>query len=294
MTGPLSTMTDLVERVRLVPNALREFTVGEYEAHALYGLDPLTLTQLCATGFPVSGSPGDPRYDQYDLRNAALHLGRPSIQRRAMVSWRQTLEEAAGRPVARYQITWPSGTSRWLALERAQTVAAPAAPGAGNGKEKVLIALATAAPAMPPDVAAVAEGLSDLQFFTLPPRLRDDVGFARHARVAGCGMAARLLVADLSQDGIEARTRTGLLLAVPISTPHSWIETVVDGTWVPYDPHLLRLLVRHTALDPQRWQATLSPRCILAPLAPAQPGQETAQLPDESAELAAMTRLEAL
>ena len=288
MIGPLSTVADLVERVRLVPDALREFTVGGDEAHALYGLDSATLTHLRDTGFPVSGCSGNARYDPYDLANAALHLGRRSIQQRALVSWRQTLEEAVGRPVARYQITWPTGTSRQLPLESAQTLAGEA-PDAKSGKEKVLLALATAAPAMPPDVAAVAGGLSDLQFFTLPLRLRSDAGFARHTRVAGCGMAARLLVADLLQVGIEARARTGLLLAVPLSTLHNWIETVVDGTWVPYDPHLLRVLVRHTALDPQRWHATLSPRCILAP---ALPGRGSAQLAGESAELTAMTRLE--
>jgi Transglutaminase-like superfamily len=297
MMGPLSTAAELVERIRLVPDALREFTVGGDEAHALYGLDPLTLANLCDTGFPVSGCPGNARYDPCDLANAALHRGRRSVQKRAMVSWRQTLEEAAGRSVARYQITWPAGTSRRLALESAQTLAGAApdatngkGPDAANGRERVLLALATAAPAMPPDAAAVAEGLSDLQFFTLPLRLRGDVGFARHARVAGCGMAARLLVADLLQAGIEARARTGLLLAVPLSTPHNWIETAVDGTWVPYDPHLLRALVRHATLDPRRWHATLSPRCILAP---ALPGRGSAPLARESAELTAMTRLEA-
>ena len=123
MIGPLSTVADLVERVRLVPDALREFTAGRDEAHALYGLDPATLTHLRDTGFPVSGCSGNARYDPYDLANAALHLGRRSIQQRAMVSWRHTLEEAVGRPVARYQITWPTGTSRRLALESAQTFA---------------------------------------------------------------------------------------------------------------------------------------------------------------------------
>ena len=76
---------------------------------------------------------------------------------------------------------------------------------------------------------------------------------------------------------------------MPLSTPHNWIETVVDGTWVPYDPHLLRVLVRHTALNPKRWHAMLSPRCILAP---ALLGRGSARLAGEYAELTAMTRLE--
>jgi len=285
MMRALSAVPDLVERIRRVPDALREFTVGADEACALHGLDSETLANLCDAGFPLSGQRHSARYDAHDLANAALHLGRRSIQRRAMVSWRQTLEEAARRPVARYRITCPAGAWRRFALESAESVAG----GPSAAKETVRLALASAAPTMPAHVKAVADGLGDLQFFTLPHRLRGDTGFGRQARMAGCGMAARLLVDDLRQAGAEARVRSGLLLAVPISTPHSWIETVVNGTWVAYDPHLLRVLVRHAALDPQRWQTTQSPQCILAPR---QPGRGTADMAGTSGELTPMTWLE--
>ena len=138
-----------------MPDALREFTDGRDEAHALYGLDPATLTHLRDTGFPVSGCSGNARYDPYDLDNAALHLG-------------QALHPAAGDgelaaharrglgPVACYQITWPTGTSRRLALESAQTFAGQA-PDAKSGKEKVLLALATLRPPCPPMLQRLPE-----------------------------------------------------------------------------------------------------------------------------------------
>lgn len=253
-------ITELVARLQLVPTSLREFTASAADAAHEHGLDAAALAALEDAGLAVTRtSDGTVTYDPLDLANAALHLGCRSMQRRALTSWRQTLDEVTLRGRAEYRLSSPGApvvAGEVSALDRAQ---------AHEGSAFVTLELPTDYVPMPDDVAEVVSGLDDLEFFALPLPLRSDEEFARRSRMAGCRMAARLLVADLTQAGLPARVRSGFLLSLPFITPHSWFEVPVDEEWTPFDPHLINMLRRHAGLDVSAWPVTRSPGAVLAP-----------------------------
>ena len=108
----LDTPEALIAQVRLVDDAYRDFSVDPAEAAANYGIRGELMTELLDRGLPVRGGPDGPRLDGYDLANIALHLGLSSMQRRAVVAWRQTLLAGTALPVARYVLAYAGECAR--------------------------------------------------------------------------------------------------------------------------------------------------------------------------------------
>lgn len=269
-TQTTASAATVVEWMRSIPSELRSFEVTPTDAAQLHGVGGELLEQLLDLGMPAAIGDGVPRFDARDLENAALHLGLRSVQRWAMESWRKTLEQAAGLPAARYRLAFSARCDAHDDAERFDLLAPPGERHtwtAGSEPLGVSVELPNAWPSLPAGADEVAAAVSGLHFFEVPPPLRDEIGFARETRLAGCGIAAQLIVEECRAHGLEARPAFGLLLSRPYATPHVWTELAVDAAWVPFDPHLLTTLARHAGLDAGAWPPTRSPGAILVRLA---------------------------
>jgi hypothetical protein len=260
--------TELVDFARRVPSSLRSFEVDATEARRVFGIEPPTLEQLLDLGLPAKTMDRRARCDRFDLANLALHLGLASLQRHAMVGSTRTLEAATRHATVRYALDYrphcercgPGSPGDW------RFVVPPGRRVAARTAYRATIERATAWPELPPAAADIAAYLSDFWFWQLPWPLRRDVGFARENRLAGCYLAARLTVEESRGTGLQTRVSFGIQVEVPFSETHFWSEVRVEDRWVPFDPHLLRVLARHAGLDPERWPPTRSPGAILVPL----------------------------
>jgi hypothetical protein len=295
MTAPQPDLATIVAWMRLIPLNRRVFAVSLREASQLHGVEPELLHELIDLGMPVRNDGGEMRLDSRDLANIALHLRLRSIQRRAMESWRQTLEMTSRLSRARFVLEYSARCTQsgHRGGQRFQLLVPP-----GDhvewveGSQNVSMALErpTRWPELPERIREISDCVSDLRFFLVPPPLRDDVGFARETRLAGCGIAGRLIMEECRDREVDARLSFGLLLALPYATPHVWTEVRVEGEWVPFDPHLLRTLSYHAGLDGRAWPPTRSPGAVLTRLADSR--RPLAEHDGHPAEATVVTRLQ--
>ncbi|MGW0615241.1 transglutaminase domain-containing protein [Streptomyces sp. NPDC002788] len=248
---------DLVRRLRQVPDGQRRFSVTPAQARRVHGIRPDLLAALTAAGVPHVGAGDERLYDAYDLGNAALHLGRLSVQSRSMRAWAKAWQTALDQmPGHRIQVVsaCPApghpGPCRYGVLldGRRRQVVGPAAE-ARLGELQVTPAT-RAWPELPPNVKELLQEVADIGFFLLPEAVRWDPEFMWRTRMSDCGGAAAWLVHEGSRRGLETRFSFGLLVAAPYSTPHCWAEFRVDGVWVPVDPLLVQALNQWGGLDP--------------------------------------------
>jgi hypothetical protein len=247
---------DLVRRLRQVPDRQRRFSVTPVQARRVHGVRPDLLAALTAAGVPHVGVGDERLYDAYDLGNAALHLGRLSVQSRSMRAWSKAWQTALGQaPAHRVQVVSACpvpghrGPCRYGVLlgDRRHQVEGPAA-------DARLGELRTAPtrdwPELPSPVRELLLEEADIGFFLLPEAVRWDQEFMWRTRMADCGGAAAWLVHEGGRRGLRSRFSFGLLVAAPYSTPHCWAEFLVDGVWVPVDPLLVQALNQWGGLDP--------------------------------------------
>lgn len=244
-------------RIRQVPDRLRRFAVPARVARTYHRIDAELLDRLVRHGLPYAGDGPGRRFDDYDLGNAALELGLPSVRRRAMRAWGSALERGGGRRAVHYVPGCPApghcGPCRFdLLVPGGRRVRRT---GAGDGVTPVHtlgLTLLDEWPALPPALRDLVGSVPPLRFFLLPETLRWDLGFVRATGLADCGSVAKLLVTEGRRRRLAVRFAFGLLVAKPYSTPHCWAELAVDGRWVPVDPLLVDTLRRLGAL-PAGW-----------------------------------------
>ncbi|MEU3752571.1 transglutaminase domain-containing protein [Streptomyces olivoreticuli] len=265
----------LVERLLLVPDEHRRFTVDEQSARRLHRVGPELLSALCEAGVPFVGTGTGRLFDGYDLGNAALHLGLASVQRRAVRSWAGSLRTASAAAGPRYRVDVTAscpvpghtGPCRYgVLLPDARRPVEAASP-----QETTLARLHVRSrnhwPDFPPAVLDLLRTLEPVGFFLLPEAIRWDPEFLWSTRMADCGGAAAWLVAEGRRRGLEVRFSFGLLVAKPYSTPHCWAEFLVAGRWVPADPLLLRAMAAWGGLDAAAHPPDSSPGAIYHRLA---------------------------
>ncbi|GAA3009932.1 transglutaminase domain-containing protein [Streptomyces fulvorobeus] len=248
---------DLVRRLRQVPDRQRRFSVTPAQARRVHGIRPELLAALTAAGVPHLGV-GDARlYDAYDLGNAALHLGRLSVQSRSMRSWAKAWQTALDQaPGHRVQVlsACPApghpGTCRYGVLlgGRRRRVEGPATEARLGELRPAPVTRDW--PELPSDLRELLQEVEGVGFFLLPEAVRWDPEFMWRTRMSDCGGAAAWLVHEGGRRGLRSRFSFGLLVAAPYSTPHCWAEFLVDGVWVPVDPLLARALNQWGGLDP--------------------------------------------
>ncbi len=264
----------VIARIRKVPDELRTFTEDARMARLLYGTNQETLAALEEHGLPRRQDGDRTLYDAHDLTNASLYLGLPSVQRQTMKSWLDSLElaDSAGVPPT-FQVKYaiplapgadpPRNLTVLLPDGGAEVVATPS----GNMAKVLDWTLRHDWPAPPDDLRSILRDLAGMEFFMLPPALRQDTSFAVETGLLDCGLASRVAITRAAAAGFQARLRYGLLLGAPASTVHAWPEVLIEGTWTPFDPLILGTLTRHLGLDPRRWPPDRSPGAVLLPLA---------------------------
>jgi hypothetical protein len=242
---------EIVRKIRLVPDDVRRFAVTAAGAQSRHRVDAELLDTLIGAGLPYAGRGTHRLFDDYDVSNAALHLGLMSVQRMALRSWANALRRNDGQELVRARIglapRCPApghpGVCTFELLQpgggrRART-------GSGNGTDvldAVEVALPGVWPELPGPVRDLVDEVADLDFFLLPEVIRWDPEFMLTTRIADCGGVSRWLADEGNRRGLPARFSFGLLVTLPYSTPHCWAEFLVDGRWVPVDPLLLRAL----------------------------------------------------
>ncbi|MBG6085950.1 transglutaminase domain-containing protein [Actinomadura viridis] len=293
-------VSPLVGRLRLIPDTARRFAVGASAARSFYRLEPELLERLLDAGLPHVGRGPDRLFDDYDLSNSALHLGRMSVQRRAIRSWANSLRTNAAAASTRYRLTvlapCPApghpGPCRYLFPETPETSetsgdgsADTPADGSVDGRAAGTVQRACVRerpddPLLVLDVVQrgdwpeagtrvrelVAEhGAAD--FFMLPEAVRWDPGFFAATGMSDCGGCAARLVRAAAAHGLDARFSFGVLVAKPYSIAHCWAEFRTGGGWTPVDPMLMRILTDWGGLDPAQADPCRSPGPVLHRLA---------------------------
>lgn len=254
------TLTAVVERARRIPTQYREFRRTREDAAWRHKIDDSTLQTLLDMGLPADGSGAHVLLDELDLVNASLAMRLPSVRMLALRSWRGALT-ALDAGAARYSLTvrpqCPNpahGTDcRWVFT---RTLVDAANDGNGSLEATELNVdrfVLGRPPLLTGEHRAAIERSLPLDFYLLPPELRNDLGFVRETRLADCVLAARLLLDEARSYGVRTRFSQGVFLSSPFSIVHCWTEFEVDGSWLPVDPHLLRTLSRLGLLDPRIW-----------------------------------------
>jgi hypothetical protein len=269
---PTESIPDLVAKIRSVPDEARHFSVTAAGARSAHRIDADLLDALLAEGLPSVGPPGGRLFDDYDLGNAALHLGLMSVRRMAIRSWAHALRRNSERDFSRARVGFvprcpapghrhpcqfgllqPGGRRRIV-------------PGPGSGTAAIShldVELRGGWPTIEPAARDLIAELADVQFFILPEVVRWDPAFLMRTRIADCGGAADWLVKEGRRRGLTTRFSFGLLVTSPYATPHCWAEFRTDGIWVPVDPMLIGVM---PSLDREQWPPYRSAGAIMSRL----------------------------
>jgi len=270
-----------IARLRAIPDAARELTVGREQAEREFGIDAALADKLVARGLSCAEGDDGPLLWATDLQYLGLRLGCARIYQGVLNRWAGALVAFSGRDATRVQVTCrayaPPATEVELLAPGGERVRAPSGPPGRGGADAgvALLGFATTARGAPPELDAATAGtlgellrdLASYDFAWLRPPLEADLEFVRRTRLANCRSTAGLLVEAAPALGVQARLVHGLLLAPPYSTPHNWAEVLrPDGTWVALDPLLLGLLARFAGIAADAWPPPRSPGCVLLPL----------------------------
>src|SRR5699024_10645922 len=201
--------------LRRVPDTARRFSQDATVARRWHRLDVDLLEALLDAGLPTVGQGDARRFDAYDLSNAALWLGRPSIQRRAVKAWRASLRynavalrgPGADEAPARYSvevgancplpghpglchfiILGPKGRHERLrdAYDR-------------KSLDRWVLSMPPRGRHLPGPVRELTAEIADVEFLMLPEAVRWDLAFLDRARVSDCGGTAAWLVAEAAR-----------------------------------------------------------------------------------------------
>jgi Transglutaminase-like superfamily len=258
-----------IARLRLIPYELRRFDVDLRRARLEYGFEPELVQELISRGLPHTLGEGSPRLAAVDLHYLGLRLGCATTYLAVLGSWASSLQAAGEGEWSAVEVRCaphaPRGTDVTVLIGPGRYVRSRI--GADRVAASVRVVPAGHWPAVGSALADLLADVASLDFCWLPESLEGDVEFTRQTRLSDCGNAVLYLFSQCTRLGVAARLAYGLLLATPLSTPHSWVEIAVGDRWVPVDPLLIGLLARHSTLDACAWPPTRSPGAALMRLA---------------------------
>ncbi|KHD72071.1 hypothetical protein MB27_42260 [Actinoplanes utahensis] len=260
----------LVEKLRRIPDAARQFIVTPDETWQLFRLAPALLAELRHHGLPTRGTGESLRYDLTDLRNVAMRMG--GSARAARRFWAAGMNRRSDEGSASYEIQYKvgcpspghSGDCRYaFLLPDQQILQREVSAGDPAPAPATRVVLRPDWPALPDDARELMDSLSDIEFMRLPASLREDTDFIRQVRLGDCLGTTRYLVAEGRRRGLPIRSRYGVMVVLPYSNRHNWAEISVDGRWVPIDPVMLRWMIEWGVVESPAWDAYRSPGAIL-------------------------------
>jgi hypothetical protein len=263
-----------VDRMRLIPDRHRAFSVSETMARTQFRFPAAILDEAVAVGLPCATGRVR-RFDHYDLVNLSLALDMRSVWTFAVRSWHRVLNVCHEREAMRYSIGYtptcphpghpgdcrfsvllPDGA--WSERPRPARSQAPVAT--------VEFTRPTRWPELPAAVRGLLDDFGDLHFMRLPPTLQQDVGFVRSSGIADCAGYALLLREEGRRRALPISLAFGLIIGPPFSSMHCWNEVEVDGRRVPIDPLIVSAMLQWGDLDANRWNRYSSPGAILGKL----------------------------
>ena len=255
-----SDLDALLARLLRLPTTYRDFRVPEPAVRLQYGLDAALLHELRDRGLPFVERDGTRVYDHADLHFVGLRLEKARPYLTTIRAWRDTLLGLSSSERPRVKVTFVpqlDGTDRKPGLVRlpdreVETTLVHNEPAASGEFD-----LRSSWPPLPDELVRAVATVEELEFFD-SRMLTDRPGgkdAAREAGLTSCGTTALILGQQFMDAGFRVRAASGLLLSVPYSTEHTWLEVEVDGTWTPVDPTIVRVMQRFAALDPTVWPA---------------------------------------
>ncbi|MFD6398982.1 transglutaminase domain-containing protein [Nocardia sp. NPDC060249] len=279
---------DIQYLLKKIPDALRRFTVDAETLSAQSRIPLDLLDDLISAGLPSDYREGNRYFDEIDIANISLYQRLPTPVTLGMRCRAMALMESSSAGEFEVEIVpscpdlghpGPCHFDTWGAAGWTQ---------AGTGSDaRWLHSSIPPDTELPENIIRIVSGVAnELTFFHLPEILRGDISFAVSSGVADCRAAAAVLVGRAQESDIPARPAFGFLLSPPFSSPHQWVEFLVDGRWIAVDPILLRALAEWNMLDGAEWPPHRSPSQILkrigsdyAPLARHNGAVTTASLP---------------
>jgi hypothetical protein len=269
---------DAVRALHVIPDRYRAFASTAAHARSVHNLPPDVLAMAEAAGLPRVGAHGRARYDDRDLMNLAAALRRRSVWYLGQVGFRRALdrlavgEEAAYRVRAKPRCLVP-GHRGDCDFELLFDDGRDPEPLYGNdvrltGPDTFEVRTSGHTSEAPPAVRTVLTALDQAEYLHLPQILCRDLAFFDRTGVANCLLATAVLLRRAGQLGVPARSSFGLLLVSPFAGLHTWTEFLVDGRWVAFDPHLIRLMEKSGVLAPGAWSPTRSLSGVLARFGP--------------------------
>ncbi len=253
-------VVELIDRLRRIPDDARTYDCDVHFASLHFGFDEAALRELADAGVPCVEDESGMRFDTCDLHYIGLRLGTATTYLWAIQRWVAGLKQFTAQPATHVTVTYvaqlapgasaqpgtvrlPSGEDRAVVLEQGRCVA------------EARLELRSRWPALPRAAAAVAREVAEsLSFCLLPAALQGDVELVRRIGMSDCLTAASVIVAEWRRAGLEARVSSGLLVSLPYSSGHGWPELRSDdGTWIPMDPLMIRVMCDHGGLDASRW-----------------------------------------
>jgi hypothetical protein len=277
MTSP--GIPEIIAGIRLIPDRYRAFTGTAAHARSFHGLPADVLAAAEEAGLPRAGAPGRARYDDVDLMNLSAALRRRSVWYLGQLSLRSALQRLAEGQGAAYRITarprCPTPGHRGPCDFTLLFENGPADPEPLHGTTVELTGpdrfearTSGHTEEAPSGVRRVLAVLDQARYLNLPQIFHPELDFFDRTGIANCMLATKALLRRAEQLGVPARASFGLLLLPPYAGLHAWTEFRIDGRWVAFDPHLIRLMENAGVLAPGTWSPTRSVSGILARLGP--------------------------
>jgi hypothetical protein len=260
----------LVEKLRRIPDAVRQFVIGPDEAWRFFRVSAELLESLRDHGLPHEGTGESVRFDLTDMRNVGMRLGGSARAARRFWAGGMTRGRDDGPACfeIQYKVTCPTpghdGTCRYgFVLPDVGPMAREVPAGAPAPMPAVRVSLEADWPPLPDAARDLLDTLRGIEFMRLPEPLREDMAFIREARLGDCVGTTRYLVSEGRRRGMTIRSRYGIMVVLPYSPRHNWAEISVDGRWVPVDPVLLNWMIECGVVGPPDWDAYRSPGAVL-------------------------------
>lgn len=241
---------EVLERLLEIENSYDDYWTTATAAHAR-GIGPAMLNELENRGLPHEYLRREKRYSRKMLQTLGLYLDVKSPEFVAMRYWMRTgsrLDKCGSLRVAVSVSARASDVDPGCVVARRPDGAAihPAYDGEVVSAEHV-VRLTSSDGRSAPAESAFLENYDDLIYVYLPEELDTDIETFERRRLANCRSFAYHADRLSRLHGIESRISTGLLVAIPYCTQHSWVEFRSGGEWVAVEPLLASLIASKDA-----------------------------------------------
>jgi len=255
-----NSLTVFIDRITRVPSQYRVYDHTAAMAKAAHGISSELAADLLECGMPHQVADGVVYLDELDLANVSFQLGLPSARAMALRSWGVALR-SAHRTADAYEVTFrprcpaPGHDGHCDLTQPAEVAASLGREITQIPREGFTVRYTTgvASIELPAAFWELTSELADVHYHLLPPQLHGDLGFLARTGLADCPLAAEYLFQAALARELPARKSFGVLVSVPFSIPHFWLELMVGASWHAIDPHLIRMLALRGLVDQQAW-----------------------------------------